>query len=122
MEGGIPPGCEEGCEGWVYNPGVFGNFREISIILWIDCKQFELKFPWDDDEEGSADLERDFVKISGGKLRVCVFAVNGFCARIQAPHVVNPRDYYHRKGQNFSKLSENLLYVYSIFDQLVSFF
>ena len=60
--------------------------------------QLKLRFPWDD-EVGLRKLEQGFAALSGGKLRGCVFAMDGFCVRIKAPvGVNNPRDFYNRKG------------------------
>ena len=58
----------------------------------------KLSFPWDD-EDGLNELEMGFAKLSKGKVRGCVFSVDGFCIRIIAPtNVPNTRDYWHRKG------------------------
>ena len=60
--------------------------------------QLSLKFPWDDEKE-LMKLERGFASLSKGKVRGCLFSLDGFCVRIHCPRgVVNPRDYYHRKG------------------------
>ena len=60
--------------------------------------QLSLKFPWDDEKELEK-LERGFASLSKGKVRGCIFSLDGFCVRIHCPRgVVNPRDYYHRKG------------------------
>ena len=57
-----------------------------------------MEFPWHDDVK-LQNLEKGFAGLCGGKLRGCVFAVDGFCVRIICPGgAVNPRDYWHRKG------------------------
>jgi hypothetical protein len=60
--------------------------------------ELQLVFPWDDDEKLN-ELEQGFASLSGGRVRGCVFAMDGFAVRIKSPvGVNNPRDYYHRKG------------------------
>ena len=56
-----------------------------------------LAFPWADDDKLN-ELEKGFAKLSDGKFRGCVFAVDGFFIRIQAPSgIPNVQDWYHRK-------------------------
>ena len=60
--------------------------------------ELALKFPWDDEVQ-LRKLEQGFAALSGGKVRGCVFAMDGFCIRVKAPvGVNNPRDFWHRKG------------------------
>ena len=78
------------------------GMRTVYECLWqtVDTinKIHHLEFPWDD-EIKLAELEKGFADLSGGKVRGCVFAVDGFCVRIRCPsHVVNSRDYWNRKG------------------------
>lgn len=54
-------------------------------------------FPWDN-EKKMQKFELGFATLSQGLFRGCVFSIDGFCVRIQAPRdVVNVQDYYHRK-------------------------
>ena len=76
----------------------------LYVCVWtaVDAinssRKLQMYFPWDD-EEGLQELEQGFSKISGGKVRGCVFSVDGFCVRIICPiGVINPRDFWHRKG------------------------
>ena len=54
--------------------------------------ELQLVFPWDDDEKLN-ELEQGFASLSGGRVRGCVFVMDGFAVRIKAPvGVNNPRD------------------------------
>ena len=60
--------------------------------------QLQLIFPWDDDAK-LEEIELGFAGLCEGKVRGCVFALDGFCIRIIAPSgIPNPQDYWNRKG------------------------
>ena len=78
-----------------------GRFS-VYDVLWetVDAihtsPELRIQFPWDDDEAMSK-LEKGFSNLSHGKLRGCVFALDGLCIHIKCPiGVSNPRDYYNR--------------------------
>ena len=78
--------------------------EELYACVWqtVDAinasSEMKLEFPWHNDIK-LQELERGFAGLCNGKLRGCVFAIDGFCVRIISPSgVLNPRDYWHRKG------------------------
>ena len=71
-------------------------WRAVDAINAADV--LALKFPWND-EKKLQQIELGFAKLTGGKLRDYLFAVDGFCIRITAPRgIPNVQDYRHRKG------------------------